>query len=574
MKKLEWLQWKHWNFAYKLMIIYIPLIVFPSVIGLVILTESFNKASKEEFTQHSKVIIDLTADKIDTKISEYDDKSLKLITTPEISQLLSKEPKNKFEQNELQWKLESYVKPIVGKIDMKDIVACVFVMKDGRYVIGYDSREQYFDTEQTFKSVMNEKSGAPVWLNPQIFTINQKELNVFRVGRTIKNYAYQPVGFVYLVINSNWLEKALMNQVGPKVLLEVVDSDGQHVSGETISLTDDSVEWTSVKTMYNNWSVVAKYSFDELYETIRDMSRVSTALILICMLIGLIATYLLVMDLIVPIRKMRVNMNQGIMGVRPDQMIKFKGAKEICELNDLFISVMYEIYNLMEKEKVNEKLKRKYEIKLLQKQLSPHFLYNTLNSIRWIAIIKKQNQIKELVDALSCLLSYSLRNTDELVSIEEELTIINEYVKIQKARYQDFNFVIDINTKIDGMKILKFLLQPLIENALIHGLSNIEGFGEIVLSITSENKILYISVIDNGVGIPRDKLSYIQDILNGENIDKHIGLKSIHERIQASYGSNYGLTITSEVDRGTTMEVKLPIIGSGELQFDEKSNDC
>lgn len=564
MKKFDWLRWRHWIFAYKLMIIYIPLIVFPSVIGLSILTNSYNQASKEEITQHSKVIIDLTADKIDTQISDYDDISLKLITTPEISQLLSKEPTNKFEQNEMQWKLESYVKPIVGEINRKDIVACVFVTKNGRYVVGNDSREDYFDRDQTFMNVINKNKGAPVWFNPKYFTIDQKELKVFRVGRTIKNHTYQPVGIVYIVINSNWLENTLINQVGPKVQLEVVDSDGQHVSGETLSLTEDSDEWTRVKTMYNNWSVVAKFSFDELYKTIRDMSRFSTALIVICTLIGLIATYILVMDLIVPIRKMRININQGIKGVRPDKMMKFNGAKEICELNDLYISVMYEIYNLMEKEKVNEKLKRKYEIKLLQRQLSPHFLYNTLNSIRWIAMIKKQNQIKELVDALSRLLSYSLRNTDELVSIEEELTIINEYVKIQKVRYQDFNFVIDINTNIDDLKILKFLLQPLIENALIHGLSNIEGFGEIVLSITTENKMLYISVIDNGVGIPRDRLSYIQDILNGENLDKHIGLKSIHERIQASYGSNFGLTITSEVDKGTTMEVKLPIITNGE----------
>ncbi|WP_207976624.1 sensor histidine kinase [Metabacillus bambusae] len=564
MKKFVWLRWRNWSFAYKLIIIYIPLIVLPSVIGLVILTESYNQASKEEITQHSKVIIDLTADKIDTQISEYDDITLKLITTPEISQLLSKNPTNKFEQIEMQRKLESYVKPIVGEIDTKDIVACVFVTKDGRYVIGNDSRNDYFDSEQTFKNVINEKRGAPVWLNPHFFTINQKELKVFRVGRTIKNYAYQPVGIVYLVINSNWLENILINQVGPEVQLEVVDSLGQHVSGETLPFTEDTDEWSMVKTKYNNWSIVTKYSFDELYESISDMSRFSRGLIVICTLIGLIATYILVMDLIVPIRRMRINMNRGIKGVRPEKMIKFNGAKEICELNDLFISVMYDIYNLMEKGKENEKLKRKFEIKLLQRQLSPHFLYNTLNSIRWIAMIKKQNQIKGLVDALSRLLSYSLRNTDELVSLEEELSIIKEYVKIQKVRYQDFNFVIDIGTKIDDLKILKFLLQPLIENALIHGLSNIEGFGEIILSITMENKILYISVIDNGVGIASDRLSYIQDILNGESLDKHIGLKSIHERIKASYGINYGLNITSEVDKGTTMEVKLPIIRNGE----------
>ncbi|HWJ77552.1 MAG TPA: histidine kinase, partial [Niallia sp.] len=427
------------------------------------------------------------------------------------------------------------------------------------------SREYYFDSDLSFMNSINEKNGAPIWFNPKSFTIDQKELKVFRVGRTIKNHAYQPVGIVYLVINSNWLENILINQIGPEVQLEVVDSVGQHVSGETLSFKDEEAdEWTRVNMKNTSWSIVAKYSFDKLYETITGMSRFSRGLIVICTLIGLIATYILVMDLIVPIRKMRVNMNRGIKGVRPEKMVKFDGAKEICELNDLYISVMYEIYNLMEKEKMNEKVKRKFEIKLLQKQLSPHFLYNTLNSIRWIAMIKKQNQIKELIDSLSRLLSYSLRNTDELVSLEDELSILKEYVKIQKVRYQDFNFIIETNTKIDDLKVLKFLLQPLIENALIHGLSNIEGFGEIVLSITTEDNMLYISVIDNGVGIPSDRISYILDILTGESIDKHIGLKSVHERIQASYGINYGLNIKSEVDKGTTMKIKLPIIRNGE----------
>jgi two-component system, sensor histidine kinase YesM len=566
MANFEWLRWRNWNFAYKLIIIYIPLIVFPSVIGLTILTESYNQASKKEITRHSKVIIDLTVDKIDSQISNYDEISLNLITTPEISQLLAKKPTNKFERLEMQWILESYVKPIIGEIDTKDILACVFVTKDGRYVVGNDSPEHYFDNVQTFKNDIYEKKGAPVWFNPEYFTVNQKELKIFRVGRTIKNYAHQPVGIVYLVINSSWLENTLMKQVGQEVQLEVIDSVGEHISGETLSLAEASNEGTRVKTKHNNWSIVAKYSFDELYETIKDMSFFSSVLIVSCTLLGLIATYLLVVDLIIPVRRLRMKMKLGINGVRPEKMIKFNGAKEVRELNEIFISVMFDIYNLMEKVKVDEKVKREYEIKLLQKQISPHFLYNTLNSIRWIAMIKKQYQIKEIIDALSRLLTYSLRNTDELVSLEDELNIIEEYVKIQKVRYQDFEFVIDRGTKIDNLKVLKFLLQPLIENAIMHGLSNIVGFGEIILSFVMEDNILYIFVIDNGVGISSDRLSYIQDILDekSQDKDKHIGLRSIHERIQASYGINYGLKITSVVDKGTTMEIKLPIIRSEE----------
>lgn len=573
MTKFGWLKWKNWGFAYKLMIIYIPLIVMPSVIGIFILTNSYNQAAREEITNHSKVMIDLTADKVDAEISNYDDITLKLITTPEISQLLSKKPTNKFEKMEIQRSLESYVKPIIGEINRNNILASVFVTQNNRYVVGYDNSANYYDNEQAFQNSINEQNGSAVWLNPQVFTIDKRELNVFRVGRTLKNHSYKPIGIVYLVIHSNWLDNILTNQVGVDVQLEVIDSLGQHISGEEPTISGDLSEVTRVKTRNNGWEIVAKYSFGELYKTINDMSRFSKWIIAVCAVLGLIATYILVTDLIVPIRRLRGNMNQGIKGVRPEKMVKFKGAKEISELNDLFLAVMYDIYNFLEQEKANEKLKRELEIKLLQKQISPHFLYNTLNSIRWIAMIKKQDHIKEIVDALSRLLSYSLRNTDELVMLEEELSIVKDYVKIQKVRYQEFEFDIDIEEDNEDLKILKFIVQPLIENALIHGLSNLESFGQIKLSISKENDSLYISVIDNGVGIPKERLIYIQNILDGENKDKHIGLRSIHQRIQASYGENYGLKITSEVDHGTTMKIKLPIIRKEEVLLDEKSHD-
>lgn len=566
-------RWRNWGFANKLLIVYIPLIVFPSLIGLVILTNSYNQVSKEEITQNLKVIIDLTADKIDSQIATYDNITLKLITTPEISELLSRRPENKFEMLQIQRRLESYVKPTIGELDTEGIISCIFVTEFGRYVVGKDSPRLFYDHGKNFNEMIKAEKGAPVWFNPERFTVDNSEIEAFRVGRTLKNYAFQPIGIVYLVINAQWLENTLTNQVDPAVHLEVVNSRGQHVSGEQRLLTE-SDQITSVKTKHNNWSIIAAYSFNELYKTVNKMSHMATGVILFCGIIGLIATYLLVIDLVIPVKKLRINMKKGIRGVSPEKMSRIKGAKEISELNDLFISVMYEIYKLVENGKNNEKLKRQIEIKLLQKQLSPHFLYNTLNSIRWMAMIKKQNQIKEIVDALTGLLSYSIRDTDELVLLEDELSMLQEYVKIQKVRYQDFTFTVHKERDVEGVKILKFLLQPLIENALIHGFPDYEGFGKMDLSIYIEDDILYIDVSDNGKGISPDRLLYIQRILAGKSAEKHIGLLSIQERIQASYGSSYGLRVSSEEGRGATMELRLPIIRNQEVKMDEESNDC
>ncbi|WP_068502759.1 cache domain-containing sensor histidine kinase [Paenibacillus kribbensis] len=572
----EWYKWRNWKLQYKLMIIYIPLIVLPSVVGLAILTNSYNQTSQEVISYYSKTIIDLTRDKIDTQISNYNDISLKLFTKSEIIRLFEDIPENQFERLGIQRQLEGNIRPAIGEIDINNIISCVFVTKSGRFVVGNDSADHYNDNEQTFIDNIEKSNGAPVWSNPREFRIGNREVQAFRLGRVIKDDNFQPIGIAYLVINSRWLQNTLTSsQVGSGVELAVRDSRDQVIIKKEMQLakTSDNTLDIVAQIKQNDWSVFASFSLAELYGTVHRMSGFAVGLIVLCTVIGLVATYIFVTDLVIPIKRLRGNIYQGIKGVQPQLMIKFKGAREICELNDLFISFLYEIYNLVEDVKKNEKKKRKAELKLLQNQLSPHFLYNTLNSIRWMALIRKQDHIREMVDALTHLLTYSLHNADELVLLKDELSVMQDYVKIQKVRYQNFQFITHIEADLENVKILKFLLQPLIENALVHGLSNIDRPGEIKLSIKECNNQLLVQVIDNGMGISNERLSSIHEILAGKNENNHIGLRSVQERIQMYYGSEYGLQILSMEGSGTTMEIIMPLITDVGVQTHEESDD-
>lgn len=570
-------KWRNWKLQNKLIIIYIPLIVLPSVVGLTVLTNSYNQTSQKIISHYSKTIINLTRDKIDTQISDYNDISLNLFTKPEISQLLVDIPENQFERLHIQKQLEQYIRPAIGEIDINNIISCVFVTKSGRFVIGNDNANYYNDSEQSFIDNIEKGKGAPIWFKPREFRVGGREVQALRLARVIKDNNFRPIGIAYLVINSRWLQNTLASaQVGSGVQLAVRDSRDQVIVKKEMHPAKSSEDTLDIvaQSEQSSWSVVASFSLVELYRTVHRMSSFATGLIALCAGIGLVATYIFVIDLVIPIKHLRKNMYQGIKGVRPHLMTKFTGAREIGELNDLFISVLYEIYNLVEEVKRNEKKKRKAELKLLQNQLSPHFLYNTLNSIRWMALIRKQDHIREMVDALTHLLTYSLRNTDELVLLKDELSVMQEYVKIQKVRYQNFQFIFHIEDDLENVKILKFLLQPLIENALIHGLSSIDRPGEIKLCIKKSNNQLLIQVSDNGIGIPDERLLSLQEMLAGKNEGNHIGLRSVQERIQMHCGSQYGLQILSKEGMGTTMEINMPLIRDVEVETYEESDDC
>lgn len=212
-----------------------------------------------------------------------------------------------------------------------------------------------------------------------------------------------------------------------------------------------------------------------------------------------------------------------------------------------------------------EKQKRETEVKILQNQLTPHFLYNSLNSVRWMAILQKQDNIKQFVDALNNLLNYSLRQTNETATLREEIAAMSDYVRIQKVRYRNFTFQVEVEEALWEAQILKFLLQPLLENALIYGLLKTDAPGVITLRGKAAEGGMYLSVLDNGKGMNSARLDEVREWMHAEN-GEHIGLRNVCERIRLYYGSAYGCWIESVENSGTTVSLMLPL----EIQKIEK----
>lgn len=211
---------------------------------------------------------------------------------------------------------------------------------------------------------------------------------------------------------------------------------------------------------------------------------------------------------------------------------------------------------------INDHIAKQYdqEMKILQSQINPHFIYNTLNTIKWLARLEENERTEEGITSLIQLLKSTIKFGHNFVSIKEEIQQINDYIKIQRLRYDDsFSVEIDVDESIKKYKTLKFMLQPILENAIFHGIDHERKDGKITIEIKkTDNDILY-SIKDNGCGMNKKKVKRIVGS-SSNNAFTGIGIQNVSERIKKYFGEDYGIDIVSKEGQGTTVSAKIPAI--------------
>ncbi|MDE7454547.1 MAG: sensor histidine kinase, partial [Clostridia bacterium] len=223
---------------------------------------------------------------------------------------------------------------------------------------------------------------------------------------------------------------------------------------------------------------------------------------------------------------------------------------ELYDLERNYDEMLDRLYKLMEENNQNMETQRKLEIDALQMQINPHFLYNTLDAIAWMAKIKKQADIEKLVINLAKFFRLSLHKGDKYITIAEETELVEHFLEIEKIRFPNtINYVCNLPNSVKEYKTLKLILQPIVENCIKHGFANNSGAGTITVSAEEKGNDIVISVTDDGCGfdVPQDFWTKKSDKPNG------YGLYNVNERIRLEYGEGYGLNVTSQVGVGTTV---------------------
>lgn len=289
-----------------------------------------------------------------------------------------------------------------------------------------------------------------------------------------------------------------------------------------------------------------------------DVTRLQTqinTLLIVCVLVlaGVLiwVTNVLTRPIVALSEKMlSYQMEEGVTG------LDFTRKDEVGRLNRAFRQMSDTIRSLFEKQKTESEAREKYQYEALRAQVNPHFLFNTLNAIRWMAIIRKADNIVECIDALATMLKYSMSRGGELVTLKDELDNINSYIYIYNCRYgNQFTLETDLDRELLELQVVKFILQPIVENAVIHGFKGSEKQGTIMIYGDVENGVLKLYVEDNGCGLQKGEA----EARSGRKVTG-IGIANVDARIKSAYGAQYGLLVYNGAVCGTVAEFTLPVL--------------
>lgn len=299
------------------------------------------------------------------------------------------------------------------------------------------------------------------------------------------------------------------------------------------------------------------YASDTLFASVDRLIWLVVLLELGVMLLAIGVCYLASKRIVRPIHELQDNLADfGRDGSLEPAVVE--GNDEFAELESTYNEMISRIADLTKKN-VEEKLEqRKLQLDALQAQINPHFLYNTLDTIVWIAKIKKQQEIADLAMALAGFFRISLHKGDKLIRVREELDFVKDFVLIEQTRFPDkFELVIDVDEELLDYMIFKIMIQPFVENAIKHGIAPKAGSGRITIRGRREENDLVFQIIDDGIGTEAASTASRQGELVGL---RGYGIHNVNERIRLAYGEPYGVQIESAPDRGTTVTVRVPII--------------
>ncbi len=323
----------------------------------------------------------------------------------------------------------------------------------------------------------------------------------------------------------------------------------------------------SIKTLSeNDWRIVGISYVDEL---MKERKMLTTKMLVFIMLIvsaaAVASSYILSQQVSKPIKKLVQAMAEFEKDAAAFNYRAVSGTREIRELSDSFDHMVRQIKELMDKVRREEITLRKTELKALQAQINPHFLYNTLDSIGWLCEEERTQDAVEMVNDLARLFRISISKGHELIPIQKEVEHAKSYLKIQHFRYKnDFSYEFDVEEGCLPYYCNKITLQPIIENAICHGLDRMVDEGKIKISIYEKEGDIIFTVEDNGVGMTPEQCRMI--LQNEPSGQTGIGIKNVNDRIRIYFGEAYGLKIESEPDVGTKVIISMPKIQEGDYE--------
>lgn len=557
----------------RLLVSFILLAVLPILMIFVYYMINMHNISQKQFVQSNQRILEHIMTRIELKLDQVNEFCIWIGNNESIHELLKRSESSLqvFDQTHYQavtqLDQQFFYRPIT-----RQMLSLSIVGTNGLYLC--NASEASLIQRDTMRSLIDQTCSSSVCFglidNPARPTEDAKVVLYCRP--LIEKETTVLLGHVVILFSERFFSeeyRTLLGDAGHALRIQTAEGDLINAYGQ---IPDPPIEVLEMEGVPGDFCYEMWLSSDALRE--QSYATFSSAVLIISILILAIVFFAMSLSshLSYPIRQMAENVRRIGRGDFCN-IETINSAGEIGELNAQMIKMGIDIRELMDERLKREKEAHLLEMKMLQSQINPHFLYNTLNSIRVMASMQGKNAIARMVEALGAMMRICLGNPAKMTTLHEELLLADKYVYIQNMRFHNMisYHCEEGGLDVERLHVLKFLIQPLLENAILHGFAVGNIGWEISVTLKAEAGVLCIQVKDNGSGIAKQDLARLQYRLQHpqevSDQEQSIGLMNIQRRVQLFYGEQYGLHMQSTVNEGTVVQLFIP------ARYEEEKND-
>lgn len=589
-KELQYNHFQNFKSIRTAMLFSFSLLIITALLIFLIISLNYTRRSViQNSTDYTSQLVKQVNTDIDSYIQYMKNISMMLTTNSDVSEYLFNDnaspEEEKFHHDAI---IEQFHTLCLTRPDICNIG---IYRSNERYIFNYDNsqinKNINFSLLDWYQKTL-QSQGSTYLSSSHVQNIVDNSYNwVITLSSTLKNpHTSVREGILFIDLNYSSIKDLCENiNLGKKGYVFILDKEGeiiyhpkqqliysnleeecideiQKLNENTDSFINSDSDVKKLYTAYTSqktgWTIVGVTYLTELYH---NESKTQVLYVLIALFLffnALLISNFLSKAITQPIRTLQKSMSKVETGDFEQALVPETTKNEIGALSHSFNLMTLKIQSLIAQNIEEQRLKRKIELKALQSQINPHFLYNTLDSIIWMSEAGANKDVVLMTSSLAKLLRQSISNDDELVLIGGEIEYTKSYLTIQQMRYKDtLDFDINVEDEILDYKIVKLTLQPLVENAIYHGIKFKENMGTVRIggSITGEDIIITIS--DDGVGMDSEQLKHIFDNKH-KTSSSGVGINNIQDRLHLYYGEKYGLIFESQKNKGTTVYIRIP----------------
>lgn len=570
------MSWRKWqSIKTKILVLFIALLMVP--MSLIAVLNYLKSASilEEKAREQFQLLSEATNQQFTQYVKNLDTLSMNIVEAPVIQQRL----------------MQDYVRPvdwttkqIEEEVEVKKFLAGIHKLSPGLSgiaVFGYNGIVDFTHPDQNFKPDFDyahedwyeravRRNGNWVLSGRRFereFAAFQSEskVEVVTFARQIKNLnSLQPMGVLAINMKISEFESILG-----------IDNTGRHFvildeNGRTILSTNDAEsrlqdpDWLQSSSLspVTGWTSIHLISKEQLFRESKDIRSFIIMLTIILSASAVVLANLLSSSIVKPLQTLKTKM-QAVEKGQFEGEIMLAHRDEVGELTQRFNRMMARMRGLLEENRVREQQKAQLEMDALQARINPHFLYNTLMALRIQAVTDGNRKLGELIASLVHLLKFSAKNKRKMVELRDELELVRQYVKLMQLRNENFDFSLEAEPGMEDHLVFPFLLQPIIENAIFHGISPLRRRGVIRVTLHSREGFNVAVVEDDGVGMDGTAVRRLLDA-EGEpgGADRYykIGVRNVYERLKRQFGDSAEMRVDSTPQVGTSVSVRWPVL--------------